>query len=116
MLHLQKKHYHNGAWVPKQVDEVILVIVSSFDEVLIKPEYGHSWSNVGETPFISFDNWHVGHLPTDYEAIEKLHGMAYFLLDEDGKIRTVPNSNYVDLPQPVWLTPQQYRQQITHSG
>lgn len=103
VLQLQKKHLENGVWVPEIVDEVLLVKAEVGDEVIIKPEYGHSWSNVGDDELILFDNWSTPHSPSDYEAIEKLHGLAYYLIEENGQIKAVPNPNYKNLPEPRWL-------------
>lgn len=97
ILLLQKKHL-------EVVDEVLLIRAKPGDEIVIKNEYGHSWSNIGNTPLISYDNWTLGHTPQDYKPIEKLHGMAYYLVEENGQPKIVPNPNYKNLPQPIWIT------------
>lgn len=108
ILLLQKKHLENGVWRPEKVEEVLLVTIKPGDEVTIKPEYGHSWSNVGDGPLLLYDNWSVGHWPADYEMIQKLHGLAYFLLEENGEPTAIPNPLYQNLPEPVWLTAQEF--------
>ncbi len=93
----------------KSADKVFLIKAGVGDEVIITPEYGHSWSNVGNSELVLFDNWSTPHSPADYEQIEKLHGMAYYIIEEDGVLKTIPNSNYKDLPGPIWLTAEEYR-------
>ena len=45
----------------------------------------------------------------DYEAIKKLHGFAYYLVEKDGELKLVKNGNYKQVPEPVWLSPQEYK-------
>lgn len=106
---LQKKHLDGGSWDPERVDKVYLVKAKAGDEIVIAPEYGHSWSNVGKAPFITYDDWRSGHSPSDYEPIEKLQGMAYYLIKENNEVKAVPNSNYQNLPEPVWLTAEEFK-------
>lgn len=103
VLQLQKKHLENSVWIPEMVDEVLFIKAKPGDEVIIMPEWGHSWSNVGPDELILFDNWSTPHSPTDYENIEKLHGLAYYLIEEDGEIKVVANPNYQNLPEPKWI-------------
>jgi len=109
ILVLQKKHFEHGIWMPEKVDEVLLVRTLEGDELTITPEYGHSWSNIGVTPLILFDNWKSRHSLSDYEMIKELSGLAYYIIEEYNKPTAVPNPNYVDLPEPIWLTAEQYR-------
>ena len=93
VLLLQKK-----ANDERRVNEVLLIRAHAGDEIVIPPEYGHSWSNIGGTPLILFDNWRSGHKPTDYEIIGHLHGMAYYLTGSAENIVPVANSNYLEVP------------------
>lgn len=104
ILLLQKKYFENGVWVPEKVSEVIFIKAKHGDKITITPEYGHSWSNIGDTDLVLYDDWHSGHQPSDYEMIQKLHGMAYYLTDNNGEPKPVANSNYQNLPVPIWMT------------
>ncbi len=106
ILVLQKKHFdkESGVWTPEIVDEVFFVTANPGDSVIITPEYGHSWSNIGDEPLISFDDWRSGHQNSDYEEIQRLKGLAYYLTFQEGKMKVVPNTNYVNHPQPVFIT------------
>ena len=96
--------------MPNQVDEVFLVKVAQDDEVKITPEYGHSWTNTGKMPLILFDDWKAGHHGSDYDMIKKLKGLAYYLIEENGQPKAIANPNYQNLPDPVWLTAQEFSQ------
>lgn len=104
ILLLQKKVARDGRFIPNEVAEVLLVKVSHGEKVVIRPEYGHFWSNAGEQPLITYDNWRSGHSPADYEVIKNLHGMAYYLTREGGEVVPVPNPNYKNLPRPEFIS------------
>jgi oxalate decarboxylase/phosphoglucose isomerase-like protein (cupin superfamily) len=107
---MQKKKMVDSNWVEDEVETVVLISAQPGDEIVIEPEWGHSWSNVGSTPLITFDNWTYGHSPQDYEVIERLKGMAYYLVEENAEIKTVPNPNYKNLPEVEWLTAEEFKQ------
>lgn len=100
ILVLQKKH------------EVLLVRAKTGDQILINPEYGHSWSNIGSEPLVLLDNWSFGHSDEDYAFIAKHHGMAYYIVEENGQPKAVANTNYVESPKPTWATPDQLPQGV----
>ena len=104
ILLLQKKYFENGVWVPERVSDVFLIRAKHGDKIVITSEYGHNWSNIGDKDLVLYDDWHSGHQPSDYEMVQKLHGMAYYLTEVNGETKPVANSNYKDLPAPVWLT------------
>jgi len=111
ILILQKKHIKEGEWRPEKVDEVLLVQAKAGDQILITPEYGHSWSNVVPSPLVLLDNWSYEHSNEDYAFIAKHKGMSYYLVEEDGKPTPVKNTNY-EAPQPIWATPEQLPQGV----
>lgn len=93
---------------PSKVEAVYLIKAKEGDEIVITPEYGHSWSNVGDFPLITFDNWTYGHEPADYDEIKKYHGLAYYLTEEGGKPKAIPNPNYRNSPNPVWMSVEEF--------
>jgi glucose-6-phosphate isomerase len=101
---LQKKFMEKGAWIENKVETVIVVKVEVDETVSILPNWGHSSSNLGKSPFITLDNWRSGHTPDDYKAIKELKGMAYYLSEENGSFVFVKNPNYIDLPQPLVMS------------
>lgn len=87
----------------KDVDEVLLIHAKAGDEILITPEYGHSWSNTGTTPLMLLDNWSEGHSQRDYEPIRQHQGMAYYIVERAGEPKVIPNPTYKNLPEPQWI-------------
>lgn len=110
ILLLQKRVSRDGRTVPNEVGEVFLIKAQTGDKIIITPEYGHSWSNIGSEPLITFDDWRSGHKPQDYEEIKNLHGSAYYLTKKGGEVVPIPNPNYKNLPQPVFLSTTQFNQ------
>lgn len=110
ILLMQKKSFEGEVQINDKVEKVYLIQAKSGDEIAIKPDWGHSWSNVGQVPLLSFDDWRFGHQPSDYEIIEKMQGMAYYLVEEDGEVKAVPNPNYQDLPEPRWVSAQEFKE------
>jgi oxalate decarboxylase/phosphoglucose isomerase-like protein (cupin superfamily) len=109
---MQKKQIKDGIWIEDEVSEVVLIKAKVGDEIIIKPEWGHSWSNIGKTPLITFDNWTFGHTSQDYKLMERLKGMAYYIIEENDQPKAVPNPNYKALPEPHWLTAQEFKEKF----
>lgn len=101
---LQKKAFDKKMWLMEQVSEVLAVHAKDGDEITIPWDFGHSWSNIGQTPLVLFDDWKEGHDPSDYAVIERLQGMAYYLVNKDGKVVFEPNNHYQDLPKVKEMT------------
>lgn len=108
LLLLQKQHDDRGVFIPEQIDEVIILSVKPGEDIKITQQYGHAWINIGETPLLSYDNWKSGHTPADYTPIERLHGMAYYIIEENKKPKAIPNPNYKNLPEPIWITVKEF--------
>lgn len=108
VLLMQKKKITDGKWIEDEVDEVVLIKAKPGDEIVIKPLWGHSWSNIGQYPLLSYDDWRFGHKPSDYEVIERLDGMAYYLNSDKGEIKAVPNPKYKNLPEPKWMSASEF--------
>ncbi len=110
---MQKKLFRNDEWVQDEVEEVVLVKARPGEEIIITPEWGHAWTNIGQSALISFDDWRDGHSPDDYKPIEKLGGLAFYLVEENGEPRPVANPNYKNLRQPLWLTAEEFKDKQT---
>ncbi len=108
LLILQKKHFGDGSMVPNKIDKFVIVNLTPGDEVVITQEWGHSLINVGNEPLITMDNWTHGHTPADYDQIEQLHGMAYYMIQKNGNADIEPNPNYYDLPNPEFMSPAEF--------
>lgn len=113
LMQLQKKYMDGDTWIPEKVEEVVLVKLEAGDEITMNPEWGHSLSNIGELPLLTFDNWRSGHSPSDYSDVERLQGMAYYLISENNDVKTIPNPNYQNLPEPIWLTATEFKEKYS---
>ncbi|MBN1162604.1 hypothetical protein JXA34_02560 [Patescibacteria group bacterium] len=109
---LQKKFYdRNGNWIQNRVESVYFIQAMPGDEMVYIPrEFAHSWSNVGNLPLITYDDWIETGQPTHtYAEIRNLKGMAYYLVENpNGQIDYVSNLNYIDNPEPKWVTPEEF--------
>lgn len=111
---LQKKFIdENNNWIPEKVEKVYLIKAKVGDEITVTKDYGHSWSNIGELPLITLDDWREKHVEDDYKEIKRLKGMAYYLIKENDEknnnIKVIPNTNYRDLPNPQWITAEEFK-------
>jgi oxalate decarboxylase/phosphoglucose isomerase-like protein (cupin superfamily) len=113
VLVLQKKHLKNGIVVPEEVEDILLIKANPGDELIISAEWGHSWSNVGNEALVLLDDWHEGHSPRDYLVMERLRGMAYYLIKEGVEITVLPNENYKNLPDPSWVSVEEFKNRTT---
>ena len=104
LLLMQKRKFADDDWIIDQLERLYLVELIPGDEIDITPEWGHSWSNIGNEPLITLDNWKEGHTPGDYEPIEKMGGMGYFLVKSPNGAEYKPNPKYKDVPRPEWIT------------
>jgi len=112
IMQLQEKMFKDGQFVLNEVTEVYLVEVNSGEKIITPPNFGHSWSNVGNEPLVTYDDCVTGHEANDYGPIQAQHGFAYYLTEVDGKIVPVPNSNYKNLPVPVFLPAAEFNNQL----
>lgn len=112
ILVLQKKFLEGERWIAEKVSEVILIKAQPGDQIVITPEWGHGWSNIGDLPLLLFDDWRAGHSPRDYEVVKKLHGLAYYLVDHNSQPTAEPNPHYIDLPEPRWLTAEEFKKRL----
>lgn len=105
---IQSKFIEDGKWSRNKVSEVIFIRPEAGDEIVITPKFGHSWSNIGNSPLLIVDDWRSGHTPDDYVAISEQKGMAYYLLKDKNSYKYIPNPNYVDLPKPTFMTAKEF--------
>jgi glucose-6-phosphate isomerase len=95
----------------RDLTKILFVSAQPGDQIIITPKWGHSWSNIGSEPLVTRDDWRSGHQDSDYEFQKAHHGMAYYLIEENGEIKAVPNPNYQNLPAPIWLTAAEFSNQ-----
>ncbi|QQG41239.1 MAG: hypothetical protein HYV90_03640 [Candidatus Woesebacteria bacterium] len=101
---LQKTKLNNdGKIVPDEALEFRAIKVKAGDIVKIPKGFGHVFVNTGRTFFVTADDTDVlfddetpqkypGH--TDYEAVKKMQGFAYYVIEENDLPALKKNKNY----------------------
>ena len=98
----------DGTEKDDEIEEIRIVKVKFGDAVYMPKGWAHAAINVGDTFFVTADDSPVnfedvdpsslpGH--ADYEPIKKMHGMAYYIIEENGKPSLVKNSLYKKVPE-----------------
>lgn len=93
----QKKHFENGVFVPEIVEEVQVKRIKPGDDIKVSGDFGHALINIGDEPLITYDDREAPHSPEDYEPVARLHGLAYYVVNNNGQVDVVPNPNYKNL-------------------
>ena len=100
-----------------EIESFFAISVKAGDSVFIPSGMGHLVVNTGKEWLVTSDDSPVnfeeadpvslpGH--ADYEPVKRMHGFAYYCIEQDGKPTLVKNPNYKVIPEPQWLTPQEY--------
>ena len=104
-----------------KLEYVYLIKVKAGDKIFIPSGTGHLVCNTGKTWLVTSDDSPVnfeeadpvslpGH--ADYETVREFHGFGYYIVESEGEAKAVPNENYEDLPEPEWLTSDEYKQKF----
>jgi glucose-6-phosphate isomerase len=116
----KRKTDDSGNPIDDEIEQAIAIKVKAGDSVFIPSGMGHLVVNTGKTWLVTVDDSPVnfeevdpvslpGH--ADYEAVQKMHGFGYYLVDENGQPKGVANSNYKNLPELEWLTTEEWKSQ-----
>ncbi len=109
ILLLQKRKVGNdGQPIDDEIEEFQAVKVKAGDKIFIKPEMGHLIVNTGKIWLVTSDDSPVypddidpvglpGH--ADYEAVKKMRGFAYYVIEKDGSPTLVKNPKYKVVPE-----------------
>lgn len=117
LLQNRKLDFENKP-IDDEIESFIAVKVKAGDSVYIPSGTGHLVANIGKKWLVTVDDSPVnfaevdpvslpGH--ADYEAVKKMHGFAYYLIEEAGAPKLVKNESYKVVPEPVWLTAEEYK-------
>ena len=101
----QKLVEKDGAPQADRVEEFKATVVKAGDSAYMPPGYGHLIVNTGDEWMVMIDDSPVegagdnasmpGH--ADYEAVKKMRGFAYYVVEKDGKPALVPNPLYTEV-------------------
>lgn len=93
--------------VPEVVEFFKAIKVKAGDSVYMPPNVGHLAINTGKTWFVTADDSPVAgtgdsaSMPVhaDYEAVKKMQGFAYYVVEKNGVPTLVPNPRYKDVKE-----------------
>lgn len=114
-----RKMDETGNPIDDEIESFLAIRVKAGDSVFIPSETGHLAANTGKVWLVTSDDSPVNFEETDpislpghadYEAVKKMRGFAYYLIEENGQPRLVKNPTYKLVPEPVWFTPEEYAQ------
>lgn len=117
----KRKEDENGNPIDDEIETFYAIPVKKGDSVFIPSGMGHLVANTGKVWLVTIDDSPVnfseadpvslpGH--ADYEAVKKMRGVAYYLVEENGKPALVKNPRYRAVPEAQWLTPEEYAQRF----
>lgn len=97
-----------GKPIDDEIEEFKAIKVRAGDSIFIPSGLGHLVVNTGKTWLVTVDDSPVnfeekdpislpGH--ADYEPIKKLHGFAYYVVEDKGKPKLIKNTNYKFIPE-----------------
>lgn len=83
--------------VGEAVDDVIVIRAPAKTPVLVPPDYGHVTINELTEPLV-MANWVEATFKSIYSPYEDLQGAAYYIENQFGQPKIVPNKKYLNLP------------------
>jgi oxalate decarboxylase/phosphoglucose isomerase-like protein (cupin superfamily) len=96
--------------IDDEVEYVKAIFVKAGSVVSIPPRAGHLAINIGSSWLITSDDSPVNFEKkdeaswpkhADYDAVKKMHGFAYYVINKDGKPAFVKNTHYKNTPEIV---------------
>lgn len=112
----KRKTDEKGSFVDDQIEFFQAIMVKAGDKVFISSGIGHLVVNTGKTWLVTVDDSPVnfkeidpvglpGH--ADYEPVKKLHGFAYYVVEENLKPKLIKNPYYKIVPEADFSKPQE---------
>jgi len=111
----------SGNPIDDEIESFYAIKVRAGDHVFIPSGTGHLVANTGKVWLVTSDDSPVnfeevdpvslpGH--ADYEAVKKMRGFAYYVVEENGQPTLIKNPTYKSAPEPEWFTPEEYSLRI----
>ena len=107
----------SGNPIDDEIEQAYAVHVKPGDSLFIPSEWGHLVANISDTYFVTADDSPVnfdeenpvsfpGH--ADYEAVKKMQGFCYYIVEADGKPILKKNAKYKKIPQIEIISSSEY--------
>jgi len=80
----------------RDANDVQLLEMSVGSEIAVPEGYAHTMINTGDTPLVTTDDAPADaeESVNDYEPIREKQGFALYVVEENGRTKTVPNPRY----------------------
>ena len=98
LLLLQKRRESD----PDQLEDCAIAVMTPGYKITIPPGYAHVLINPTHEPALMAGLYGRNFKP-DYAPVRSRHGLAYFVLDQDGSMQIQKNQNYSLAPELRWL-------------
>lgn len=98
----------SGNPIDDEIEKAYAVHIKEGEHLFIPSGWGHLVANISKTYFVTADDSPVnfdeenpvafpGH--ADYEAVKKMQGFCYYIIEKDGKPALVKNPKYKKVPE-----------------
>ncbi|OGH09864.1 MAG: hypothetical protein A2152_02140 [Candidatus Levybacteria bacterium RBG_16_35_6] len=97
-----------GKYIDAEITQAYAIHVKPNDAIFIPAEWGHLVCNISKTYFVTvddspvnFDEINPSSLPghADYEAVKKMQGFCYYIVEKEGKPVLTKNPKYKKVPE-----------------
>jgi len=75
-----------------------LKILEVGEKFTVPAGWGHVAVNLGEEYLVTQDDHDPAHFDNDYSLVKKMRGFAWYLVEEGGTWKAVPNPSYSEVP------------------
>jgi len=75
-----------------------LKILEVGEKFTVPAGWGHVAVNLGEEYLVTQDDHDPAHFDNDYSLVKKMRGFAWYLVEEGGTWKAVPNPSYTEVP------------------
>ena len=75
-----------------------LKILEVGEKFTVPAGWGHVAVNLGEEYLVTQDDHDPAHFDNDYSLVKKMRGFAWYLVEEGGTWKAVPNPSYTEIP------------------
>jgi oxalate decarboxylase/phosphoglucose isomerase-like protein (cupin superfamily) len=117
----KRKEDESGNPIDDELEAIYAIKVKAGDALFIPSGMGHLVVNTGKVWLVTADDSPVnfeekdpvslpGH--ADYEAVKKQQGFGYYIVEENGEPKAVPNSKYKNLPEISWMSVEEWKSQV----
>lgn len=84
------------------VDDLIVAVVKE-ESIIVPPNYGHCSINIGDGPLV-FSNLAYKPCAVHYDTVQFYHGMACYIVEENGQLCVRKNHYYPHIPRIKFAT------------